>query len=323
MTTTSHSRCWYCGLSGLTLTREHVLAEKHFGGRLIAPDTICKPCNSLAGRIESLVAQHPFVADAIAESMVHPGAKRAPQSEAVLADGAHVQVERRQNGTEVIDVRPRQLDIDPDGTEVWQVADGREREFEQRRTKQGQRVRAVGHPLGPAGPAELHYGIDVGNFAAWPRFVAKTTLATTSLVTDESWLDTDGALALQDVFHERHRPGAQGYGLPLYPWEQDRSKPPWSLLVGGEHVVGLWRDLQTGDWRFGLTLFGYLVTEAELRDVECPPDEPTWIVPRAAPPSVRMSRSDFAELLCQRADHASTGHTHQGTSTRPQPQQLP
>jgi hypothetical protein len=317
MATTSHSRCWYCGVSELTLTREHVLAEKHFGGRLIAPDTICKPCNSLAGRIESLVAQDPFVADAIAEFMVHPGAKRYPQSKAVLADGAHVQVERRHNGTEVIDVRPRQIDIDPDGTEVWQVADGREREFEQRRAKQGQRVRAVGHSLGPAGPAELHYGIGGSNFAAWPRFVAKTALATMSLVTDERWLDTDGAHALQDVFHERHRPGARAYGLPMYPWEQDRSKPPWSLLVGGEHVVGLWRDLEGAHWRFGLTLFGYLVAEAELRDAECPPDEPTWIVARAAPPSVRMSRADFAELLSQRADQADTAHPHQGTPPHP------
>jgi hypothetical protein len=304
-----HSRCWYCGVSGTPLTREHVLSEKHFGGRLIAPGTICKPCNSLAGRVEGLVAQHPFVSEAVAEFMTGPGGKRYPQSKAVLPDGACVQVERRPNRTEIIDVRPRQIDTHADGTEIWEVADGRERDFEKRRAKQGKPVRAVGHSLGPGGRMELHYGIDAGNFAAWPRFVAKTTLATMSLVTDESWLDTDGALALQDAFHERDRPGAPAYGLPMYPWEQDRNKPPWSLLVRGDHVLGLWRDLESGEWRFGLTLFGYLVAEAELRDIECPPDEPTWIVPRAAPPSLRMSRADFAKHVSQRvaqepqADH--------------------
>jgi hypothetical protein len=296
-----YSRCWYCGESGLQLTREHVVSEKHFGGRLVAPDTVCQPCNSIAGRVEFLVAQHPFVSNAVAEFMSGPGAKKYPQSSAVLPDGACVQVEKRPNRTEIIDVRPRQIHIDPDGTQVWEVAAGREAQFVKRRHKRGERVRAVGRPLGPGGHMELHYGIGAGNFAAWPRFVAKTTLATMSLVTDESWLDTDGALALQDVFHERHRTGVQAYGLPLYPWEQDRSKLPWYLLVGGEHVVGLWRDLESGEWRFGLTLFGYLVAEAELRDIECPPDEPTWIVSCAAPPSMRMSRAGFAELLAQRA----------------------
>jgi hypothetical protein len=296
-----HSRCWYCGESGLKLTREHVLSEKHFGGRLIAPDIVCQPCNSLAGRVEALVAEHPFVSEAAAEFKTGPGAKPYPQSNAVLPDGARVQVERRPGGTQIIDFRPRQIDTDPDGTQVWEVAAGREAEFVKRRRERGERIRAVGRPLGPGGPMELHYGIGSGNFAAWPRFVAKTTLATMTLATDERWLDTDGALALQDVFHERRRPGAPAYGLPLYPWEQDRSKPPWSLLVGGEHVVGLWRDLESSEWRFGLTLFGYLVAEAKLRDVECPPDEPTWIVPCAAPPSMCLSRAGFAELLTQRA----------------------
>ncbi len=315
-----HSRCWYCGASGLTLTREHVLSEKHFGGRLVAPDTVCQPCNSLAGRVEILVAEHPLVSEAVAEFMTGPRGKQYPQSKAVLPDGACVQVERRPNRTEIINVRPRQIDTDPDGTEVWEVASGREAQFMKRRHKRGERVRAVGRPLGRGDHMELHYGIGTGNFAAWPRFVAKTTLATMSLVTDESWLDTDGALALQDAFHERHRPGAPAYGLPLCPWEQDRSKLPWYLLLGGEHVIGLWRDLESGEWRFGLTLFGYLVAEAELRDIECPPDEPTWIVPCAAPPSVRMSRASFAELVSQRADQASTAHPHQGTSIRSGPQ---
>jgi len=286
-----------------------VLAEKHFGGRLIAPDTICQPCNSLAGRVEALVAEHPFVSEAIAKFMAHPGAKRYPQAKAVLADGAHVQVERRHSGTEIIHVRPQQIAVDPDGTKIWQVADGREREFEERRAKQGQRVRAIGRPLGPAGPSELHYGLGPHNFAAWARFVAKTALATMSLVTKESWLDTDGAQALQNQFHERPQTSSPGYALPLYPEEQDRTKPPWSSLGAGEHLLGLWHHPASGQWHFTLALFGYLAAEAELKDIECPEDEPTWLVPCTRSAPMRMSAADFAELVTQRiaqepyADH--------------------
>jgi hypothetical protein len=286
----------------MPLTREHVLSEKNFGGRLIAPDTICKQCNSLAGRVEALVSEHPFVSEAIAKFMVYPGGKRYPQSKAVLADGAHVQVERRHNGTEIIAVRPQQIDIDPDGTEVWQVADGREREFEERRAKQGQCVRAVGHSLGPAGPAELHYGLGAHNFAAWARFVAKTALATMSLVTNESWLDTDGAEALQNLFHERPQRNSPGYALPLYPEEQDRTKRPWASLGAGEHLLGLWHHPSAGQWRFTLVLFGYLAAEVELKDIECPEDEPTWLVPCTGLEPTRMSAADFDRLFIAGVD---------------------
>lgn len=284
----------------MTLTREHVLSDKHFGGRLIASDTVCQPCNSLAGGIEALVAEHPFVAEAVARFRTACGGKRYPQSQAVLPDGAHAQVERRPSGIEIIDFQPRQIGTDPDGTGIWELAAGRETEFVERRRKRGERVRAVGRPLGPGGYMHLRYGLGTRNFAAWPRFVAKTALATMSLVTEERWLDTDAALALQDVFHERRRAGSPSYSLPLYPWEQDRTKPPWSLLIGGEHVLGLWRDVEAGDWRFGLTLFGYLVAEAELRDVECPQDQPTWLVPCDGSPPDRLSRAALCELLDDR-----------------------
>jgi hypothetical protein len=296
-----HSRCWYCGLSGLVLTREHVLSEKHFGARLVASNTVCQPCNSLAGRVEGLVAEHPFVAEAIAKFRAASGAKKYPQSRALLSDGAHVQVERRPSGTQIIALQPRQIGADSDGTEVWEVAAGEEAEFVKRQHEKGQHVRAVGRPLGAGGHMYLYYGIGAGNFAAWPRFVAKTALATMSLVTDEGWLDSDGAVALRDIFHETRRPGARAYEVPWYPWEQDPAKPPWSLVVGTEHVVGLWRDVESGEWRFGLRLFGYLVAEAEVRDVECPPDEPTWIVPFDGSPSTRLSRRAFAQRLAERA----------------------
>ena len=277
------------------LTREHILSEKHFGGRLVAPDTVCKPCNSLAGRVEGLVAEHPFISEAVVEFMAHAGGKRYPQSKAVLPDGALVHVERRPGATKVIAVTPRQVGVDPDGTTIWEVAEGSERDFEARRTKQGKRIRAVGRPIGCSSPAELHYGLGKNNFDAWGRFVAKTALATVSLVANESYLDTDGALALQDFFHQRpQKPPA--YALPLYPWEQDRSEPPWSLLRAGEHLLGLWRHHDSGQWRFTLALFGYLAAEAELRDIDCPDDEPTWIVPCTASTPTQMTRAEFEDL---------------------------
>jgi hypothetical protein len=301
-----HRRCWYCGVPGRELTKEHVLSEKHFGGRLVAPKTVCEECNRLAGQIEVMVAEHPFVAEAVAEFISGRGGKGYPQSRAVLPDGAQAQVERRPGGTEIVHLQPRRIRTDPDGIDVWEVAAGQETEFVERRRKRGEVVRTVGRPLGRGGRMELHYGIGGRNFAAWPRFVAKTALATLSFVIADDWLDSDGALALQDVFHERRRPGSPAYSLPLYPWEQDRTNPPWSSLSRGEHVLGLWRDIETGEWRFGLTLFGYLVAEADIRDTECPSDEPTWVVPCDGSRPERLSRSGFDSWLAER-DAQGTG----------------
>ncbi|HXB15422.1 MAG TPA: hypothetical protein VNV44_06720 [Solirubrobacteraceae bacterium] len=272
-----------------------MLAEKHFGARLIAPDAVCSRCNSLAGRVESLVAEHPFLSEPIARFVASGGAKRLPQSTAVLGDGAHVQLERGADSSRVIAVRPREIGTDADGSAVWQVAEGAEREFEVRRSRHGERVRAVGRPMRLDGVAEVHYPLTPRNFAAWARFVAKVALATASLVLDEAWLDTGGARALQDLLHERPR-RSPGYGLPLYPWEQDRSRSPCSRLNDGEHLLGLWRHAMTGELRFTLVLFGCLAAEGELRDADCPEDEPTWLVPSNKGSAIRMSRDAFEAL---------------------------
>jgi hypothetical protein len=300
MTSRTHTRCWYCGAADVERTREHILSEKNFGGRLVSPDAVCKSCNGLAGKIEAMVAGHPWVAEAVAQYMTGPGGKAFPQSRAVLPDGAKAQVERRPSGVEVLSFTPRQLGTDDDGTEVWEVGEGTEDEFVERRRKKGQKVRAVGRPLGPGGYMELHYGVGVANFAIWPRFVAKVALGAMSLYASEDWLDSDGALALQDIFHERRRPGAASYELPLHPWEQDRSKFPWSLYSRGEHVVGLWLDEDTGKSHLWLTLFGYLVAEAEIRDFDCS-EEPVWLVPCDGRPPTGFTRTSFNDWLDEQA----------------------
>ncbi len=295
-----HTRCWYCGARDLCLTTEHVLAEKHFGGRLRSPGSVCAPCNSLAGKIEGLAAEHPFVSEAIAQFRTYKGGKRFPKSQAVLPDDARATVEPRPDGPHIVGYEPRQIDTDPDGTEVWEVAAGQEAEFELRRRRRGDRVRAAGRPLGPGGYMQLSYGIGTHNFAAWPRFVAKVALSTASLVTDERWLDTDGALVLQDMFHERCRPGGAPYELPSFPEEHAHSLPSGSDLPAGAHVLGIWRDEQGTSCRFGLALFGYLVAVAELRDLDWPSDERTWIVPSNGPCEPPLSRAQFRDLLAQR-----------------------
>lgn len=254
------------------------MAEAHFGGRLRSPGSVCGPCNSLAGRIEGLAAEHPFVSEAIAQFRTYHGGKQFPKSQAVLPDDSRATVERRPDGPHIVAFEPRQIDTDPDGTEVWEVAAGREVEFEHRRRKRGERVRAVGRALGPGGYMQLSYGIGTHNFAAWPRFVAKVALSTASRVADERWLGTDGALALQDIVHERCRPGGAPYGLAFSPREHPHWPSSGSDVPAGAHVLGLWRDEQ-GNCRFGLALFGYLVAEAELRDIACPSEPRTWIVP--------------------------------------------
>jgi hypothetical protein len=269
---------------------------KNFGGRLVTPDAVCGPCNGLAGKIEAMVAGHPWVAEAVAKYMTGPRGKAFPQSRAVLPDGAEAQVEQRPSGVEILSFMPRQVGTDEDGTEVWEVGEGKEDEFVERRRKKGQKVRAVRRRLGPGGYMQLRYGIGEGNFAVWPRFVAKVALGAMSLYASQAWLDTDGALALQDMLHERPRPEAANYGLPLHPCEQDRSKPPWSLHSRGDHVVGLWLDEDTGKSRLWLTLFGYLVAEGEIRDYDCS-DEPVWLVPCDGRPPMQFTRSTYNDWI--------------------------
>jgi hypothetical protein len=67
---------------GSAITREHVLSEANFGGRLISPGAACQPCNGLAGRVEALAAEHPRVAEAVGQVSGGRGASRFPQSPA-------------------------------------------------------------------------------------------------------------------------------------------------------------------------------------------------------------------------------------------------
>jgi hypothetical protein len=50
-----------------------------------------------------------------------------------------------------------------------------------------------------------------------------------------------------------------------------------------------------------LTLFGYLVAEAELPDLVPPANEPTWVVPSNGRQPIRLTRSGFGDWLEERA----------------------
>ena len=63
--------------------------------------------------------------------------------------------------------------------------------------------------------------------------------------------------------------------------------------------------MDTGQWRFTLALFGYLAAQVELRDIDCPDDEPTWIVPCTALTPTQMTGAEFEDLstksVCRRS----------------------
>jgi len=88
--------------------------------------------------------------------------------------------------------------------------------------------------------------------------------------------------------------------VPFIRQEHARSLPLGSDLPAGAHVLGIWRDEQGTSYRFGLALFGYLVAGAELRDLDWPSDERTWIVPSNGSREPRLSRAQFRDLLAQR-----------------------
>jgi hypothetical protein len=267
-------RCWYCGDAVENLTDEHVLSEAHFGARLISVSSVCEPCNRAAGEVERMVAEHPFVSEAIAEFRTGTASRRRPypRHKGILSDGSNVLVEQRAGGSRVVSFVPRLLRTDPDGVDVWEVAHKDAEAFVKRRKQDGTRVRVVARDLASSRPREIHYGIGARNFDAWPRFVAKVTLAVGSLALPNAWLDGSDAKNLQDAFHQRPAPG-----LPLYPLEADQGEPPWSLLRP-HHLLTIRRHPDAAASCL-IVLFGYLAAEIPLPDTRCPAEEPCWIVP--------------------------------------------
>lgn len=153
-------RCWYCGGEGLRLTDEHVLSEKNFGGRLVAPKAICQPCNSKAGALEDQLARSAGVAELVGRYGRVVNARRPPQpqTDGIYADRGEVTVAYGSDGLAMRSMKPRRIDTDPDGTEVWEVAAGQEEHFVARRHKRGEKVRAVGRKLGVEGGMNVKYG---------------------------------------------------------------------------------------------------------------------------------------------------------------------
>jgi hypothetical protein len=186
-------------------------------------------------------------------------------------------VERREDGDHVIALIPRHIETDPDGTEVWAVEAGTERNFEERRRKRGEKIRAVGRPLGELRVTEVHYGIGLESATAWGRFVAKVILGVASLSLPISWLDSTDAQRLRCCFEDRPQPDGERFPMPLDALEQDRGAPPWSLLVP-DHLLQL-SPREGGGTRFILALFGYLGAQVDLPETPCPEGGCAWIVP--------------------------------------------
>lgn len=297
-------RCWYCGRDGQQLTDEHVLSEKNLGGRLVAPRAICQPCNSKAGELEDQLARSFGVAELVGRygKIINPRRPPRPQTDGIYPDRGEVTVQYGTDGLAVADMKPRHVGTDPDGTEVWEVAQGQEERFVARRRKRGKQVRALGRPLVVQGGMNVRYGIGDGNFDLWPRMGAKVALSLASIVFEPAWLDTPGARALRRGFH-------QGvWDKRLYPrgvpWQFVELSPDEevaTLLRPGEHVVGLDRHDGGRAW---MILFGELAYGLPIFHAPVPEEDCVWLLSPAGTDQRPRGGKELLELLRRRGHEA-------------------
>lgn len=310
-------RCWFCGELDLPLTDEHVLSQENFGGRLEASRRVCAPCNREAGRLEHLVATTPPLVQYVgkAATALRPKRPRFPEMEAILPDGARGRAALTPEGTRIVSWEPRQIGMEGD-VEVWEVAEGEEEKFERRRLARGQRVRAVGRPLGEVGYMQLTRGMGVEAFELWPRFAAKVALGCASLVLPETWLDSRGARALQDLFQRGHAPKSVWRGrlkLP-FPWlpELDAESLLAQALHPHEHILAVSKNEQGEGALVEMIFFGAVLYRIDLFDAECPDDEPAWLLSPSGPAPVREPWEMLYARLLARLEGRELATVHSG-----------
>lgn len=286
------------------MTDEHVLSEDNFGGRLIAPKRVCEECNREAGKLEREIASRPPLAEYVSRHAPLFNPRQRPEAEGRLDDGAKIRAKWTPQGA-IIKQRLPRLVGQQGGREVWEVAEGTEEEFKERRRRRGQDVEVIGRPVGQREHMQLRYGIGARTLMEWPRFGAKVALAVASLALDVQWLESRGAKNLQLLF-------LRGVGPPhdssikagLFPAEAPPDKDPWRKFRPGEHLLGMRNADESDGAVVWMVLFGALVYEMLLEDAECPEDEPTWLLaPRGEPPR----RTSFEEMHAGLMARTSTG----------------
>lgn len=292
-------RCWYCGQLGVTLTDEHVLSERNFGGKLIARKSVCAPCNSEIGKLERRLPQDHALYDLIAEhgSRFRPRLP-APIIDGILADGTEVRVQQRNGSYQAVSREPKKVETRGDGTEVWHVAASDVERVGERLRRDGVVADVRGLDPSDLPGLNLKWGIGPPNVDNWSRMAAKVGLSLASLVLPESWLDTPGASALQDVLHRRPwDTTVLPRNLPFGPGTLDRSEEPARLLEPTDHVVGLDYD-EAGKPRAWTILFGgERTTQMPLPDAPVPRCEPTWLLRIGRPVGDPMPGGDLLAAL--------------------------
>jgi hypothetical protein len=287
------------------LTNEHVLSRANFGGRLVAPKRVCESCNSEAGGLEDKILTVPPLIEFVGVAARELG-RGYPEAEAILQDGARGRAEITPDGTRVISFKPRKIGMEGD-TEVWEVGEGDEKKVEDRRSKPGRRVKAVGRPLGQGDYMQLAGGFGVDFFEMWPRFAAKVALGCASLTLPEAWLDSEGARLVQDLFQRGNAPKrlwrGRGPKVPLGWPELPPDDPLRRALRRSEHILALSANDEGDGTLLEMVLFGAIYYRLDLFDAECPDDEPAWLVS----PSSRSGREPSEVLrarLLARVDEA-------------------
>jgi hypothetical protein len=295
-------RCWYCAEDDVDLTDEHVLSEANFGGRLVAPDAVCQRCNSKAGELENLLAGSVGVAELVGRHgrLINRRKPPRPQTDGIYDDRAEVTVRHDAGGLSVQNMKPRRIGVDPDGTEIWEVAEGQEERFAVRRRKRGEKVRAVGRPLEVEGGMNVKYGIGLKTFDLWPRMGAKVALSLASIVFAPGWIGARGAKALQWGFHagkwdSRYYPD----GVPWLFNELPPDDETAALLQSGEHLVGLAGGDPGQAW---MILFGSLAYALPVFDAPIPDEGYGWLLSPEGTEQQPRPEAELLETLRRRRD---------------------
>lgn len=295
-------RCWYCSRRDVELTDEHVLSQANFGGRLVTRRAVCQSCNGTVGKLERQMSRSAFLAEYIGrDRLLFSPPLPKPEAEGVTG-GAEVRLRYGPAGATVSSRKPRLVECEDDGTEVWEVAAGEEERFRQRRRAQdlNLKVRVIGRAASDAPGLNAKFGIGAPNIDYWPRLGAKVALSLASLVLDDTWLDTPGAAGLQTVLARgAYSRAVFPNGLGLGPGELDPADEPGSVLRSGEHLLGLDRDDGGRAW---MILFGGLYYFVPLLDADVPDWEPTWYLQPRTPPRGPLGAQGLLHELRARRD---------------------
>jgi hypothetical protein len=233
------------------------------------------------------------------------GKVRAPQTNAHYPDGITGVIAYTTDGPMPVVFKPRQLGLDEDGREIWEVPAEQVDKFRERVARSGRQFEIHTRRAESYEGAEVEYGVGPTNVSLWPRLAAKLTLCCASLAFDQAWLQSDGAQGLQTLFVHDLGPG---YDLGVLPSELDENHALRDLLDVDEHL--LWfQPRPDGGATFAVILFGAIQYALRVPDADAR-DQPTWLLRanKAAKSTPDVFGAVFGELIERAQKRDPNGH---------------